>query len=137
MIKLSDDGTMDTVLVCDNCGEEFRYNFQNADIDESDDPEADYDAFVEESIADASSEHDCETPSADAIWTNTGGNGRASAVYQRTENGRSAMCWVMPYRTCVDLFRGTTRVEEGFPFATLTEAKAYADRFISGDMEVI
>lgn len=27
MILLSDDGTMDTVLVCDTCGEEFRGNY--------------------------------------------------------------------------------------------------------------
>lgn len=27
MIRLSDDGTMDTVLVCDECGQEMRYNY--------------------------------------------------------------------------------------------------------------
>ena len=71
-------------------------------------------------------------------WTNTGGNGRASQVWQRQLNGRGALCWVMPHRVLVDLFIGAQQVPvdgvpfagDSEPFATLTEARAYADRFL-------
>lgn len=63
MIRLGDDGTMDTVLVCSKCGEEFRYNFEPSNDpvdDENDDdgPEA-YDDFVKWAISDATEEHEC------------------------------------------------------------------------------
>lgn len=48
--ELSDDGTMDTVVRCTECGQEDRYNFEpgpDADEDADDtDNEAAYDAFV-------------------------------------------------------------------------------------------
>ena len=34
-ICLTDDGTMDTVIRCDACGKEYRFNFQTSDIEES------------------------------------------------------------------------------------------------------
>ncbi len=50
MISLTDDGTLDTVLRCDTCAQEFRFNFD----------EGDYDAWVEECVAEVSDEHTCE-----------------------------------------------------------------------------
>lgn len=57
MITLIDDGTMDTVLRCSECGEEMRYNFQ-PDPDIDDDGDA-YDDFVEWAIEDATADHEC------------------------------------------------------------------------------
>lgn len=44
MFTLGDDGTLDTVIVCDQCGEEMRFNFEP-----DSDPDSDYtyDDFVE------------------------------------------------------------------------------------------
>ncbi len=61
--SLADDGTMDTVISCDDCGAELRYNFDPGP-DEADGEEA-YDAFVAWCIEDAESEHECETVDAD------------------------------------------------------------------------
>jgi hypothetical protein len=60
MIQLTDDGTLDTVLRCSECGEEFRYNYEPDAF--SDDgstlaAEASYSAFIEWAIATA--EHEC------------------------------------------------------------------------------
>ena len=55
MIYLTDDGTLDTVLRCSECGEEFRYNYA------SDESGQDYDAFVDWAIEDATKEHECPT----------------------------------------------------------------------------
>lgn len=52
-ITLSDDGTFDTVLRCDECGEEFRFNWDGAP---SDDDNADELAC----IAEVESEHECQ-----------------------------------------------------------------------------
>lgn len=68
--ELTDDGTMDTVVRCADCGAEMRYNYQTGaddptDTAEASDADADamrlYDAFVDECIADAESEHTCPT----------------------------------------------------------------------------
>jgi RNase P subunit RPR2 len=56
-IRLSDDGTLDTVLVCRECGAEARYNY---DSDNTNDDATDYDAFIEWAIEDFDSEHECE-----------------------------------------------------------------------------
>ena len=62
-IELTDDGTLDTVLRCSDCGEELRYNFaassEFAEDNQSD--EVAYDAFVDWAIEDAESEHECPT----------------------------------------------------------------------------
>jgi hypothetical protein len=55
-IKLGDDGSLDTVLVCDECGAEMRYNYD--DTDHSGNPDA-YEEFVDWAIADASDQHSC------------------------------------------------------------------------------
>ena len=63
-IALSDDGTMDTVLVCTDCREEFRYNFDAEWHDDDCREDKDcgcYDVFVSWAIEDAESEHDCES----------------------------------------------------------------------------
>lgn len=60
--RLGDDGTMDTVVVCEECGEEMRYNYDPLPR-ESDDARTDeqaYDDFVEWALEDAESEHECE-----------------------------------------------------------------------------
>lgn len=55
-IVLSDDGTLDTVLVCTVCREEMRYNFAPDTDDET------YEDFVAWAIEDASAEHECGEP---------------------------------------------------------------------------
>ena len=67
-IRLSDDGTMDTVLMCEDCGEEMRYNYDPNDDgpDFNGSPETGYDAFVAWAIEDAESEHECEQEEAQA-----------------------------------------------------------------------
>ncbi len=60
-IELTDDGTLDTVLRCSNCGEEMRYTYdptQGESGDIADLPDT-YDDFVDWAIGDAESEHDC------------------------------------------------------------------------------
>lgn len=82
-ITLTDDGTMDTVLRCDECGEEFRFNWDGAP---SDDDNADelaalkdanptfsenalrevldemlYDEWVDSCIAEIEAEHECHS----------------------------------------------------------------------------
>ena len=65
-IELTDDGTMDTVLRCDECGEEFRFNYSDGPADGPrcehglDDGCSDcYDDFVDDSIAEIEAEHRC------------------------------------------------------------------------------
>ena len=67
-MQLTDDGTLDTVIRCSECGEEFRFNFANSGDDESPEgPEA-YDSFVEDCCEDAAEEHEC-APSDDDVET--------------------------------------------------------------------
>lgn len=54
MIVLSDDGTMDTVVVCDECGQEYRGTY-----DGDGDPETGYDDFVDYLINEVADEHIC------------------------------------------------------------------------------
>jgi len=59
---LGDDGTLDTVIECRDCGAEMRYNFQGyGDIDSGDlfDDAQAYDAFVDQCIEDANDNHVC------------------------------------------------------------------------------
>ena len=55
-IELTDDGTLDTVLRCSECGEDMRYTYMPDSDDDS------YDAFVDWAIEDAESEHECSKP---------------------------------------------------------------------------
>lgn len=48
--SLGDDGTLDTVIVCNRCGQELRFNF---------DGDGGYDAFVAWCFETAADEHDC------------------------------------------------------------------------------
>ncbi len=68
MIELTDGGTLDTVLRCSLCGEEFRGNY-DVSMESGDDesqPEreqqalADYDEWVDSFIKDIAGEHECE-----------------------------------------------------------------------------
>lgn len=70
-IILTDDGTMDTVLCCTECGEEMRYNYQSGcdDDPELTDEQA-YDAFIESCIDDATAEHECRNAEEEEEDTN-------------------------------------------------------------------
>jgi hypothetical protein len=68
--SLGDDGTMDTVIVCDGCGEEIRYTY-DAGPDDDDPPMSDedrytawisddrYTAWIAECKVDAADDHQC------------------------------------------------------------------------------
>lgn len=64
-IRLGDDGTMDTVLVCEECGEEMRYNYDGGECDHHEDCKSEacardlYEAFVDWAIEDATEDHIC------------------------------------------------------------------------------
>lgn len=64
---LGDDGTMDTVICCDECGEEMRYMY---DPDPQGGQVESYDEFVEWAISDFDEDHECSdsetTPGAEA-----------------------------------------------------------------------
>ena len=68
-IVLADDGTLDTVIECLECGEQFRFSFaswaESLDDDDEDDQD-DYDAFVEWCIEDVEAEHECDESDDDA-----------------------------------------------------------------------
>lgn len=51
--SLTDDGTLDTVLRCADCGQELRYNFDGESGQT-------YDDFVEWALTDADEDHECE-----------------------------------------------------------------------------
>jgi hypothetical protein len=63
-IELTDDGTLDTVLHCSQCGREFRGNYDpeppgpNEGRTEEQDMEA-YDAWIGDFIAEIEDEHEC------------------------------------------------------------------------------
>lgn len=54
-IVLTDDGTLDTVLRCTECGEELRYH-----CGPDEEATQTYDEFVEWAIKDAESDHACD-----------------------------------------------------------------------------
>jgi hypothetical protein len=58
-IKLTDDGTMDTVLRCSACGQEFRFNFP---LDGELERRIYYDAWVQDCIDEIGDEHVCGFP---------------------------------------------------------------------------
>ncbi len=58
--RLGDDGTMDTVIYCSECGQEQRYNFDSAEANAETEDDA-YDAFVDWCLEDFESEHECPT----------------------------------------------------------------------------
>lgn len=57
---LSDDGTMDTVITCRNCGRDERYTFAAWADSEAPEDANDYDEFVEWALEDAAMVHECE-----------------------------------------------------------------------------
>ena len=66
MIRLTDDGTMDTVIECSDCGEEFRGNYDpwGPDMVDEDEPtaaeaECAYEDFTKDFIDEVEMEHDC------------------------------------------------------------------------------
>lgn len=57
MIELRDDGTMDTVVGCSECGHEMRFNFDPGPDEEG---FQDYDDFIDECIETMEEEHECD-----------------------------------------------------------------------------
>ena len=57
--RLGDDGTLDTVIYCAECGAETRFNYDPAISAEDANDVGDYDAFVGECLEEFESEHDC------------------------------------------------------------------------------
>ncbi len=53
--RLGDDGTLDTVLVCKECGKEVRYNFDVG----PDDTDISYDSWVVDILAEFDEDHEC------------------------------------------------------------------------------
>jgi hypothetical protein len=65
--ELTDDGTLDTVVRCTECGVELRYKYDSSDADtvDPDDNGDAYDAFVAWAIEDAEQVHVCESEDAE------------------------------------------------------------------------
>jgi RNase P subunit RPR2 len=64
--NLSDDGTLDTVVKCNVCGAELRYNYDGPDMhavysapNADDESDRRYRDFVEWAIEDAEADHVC------------------------------------------------------------------------------
>lgn len=58
---LTDDGTMDTIVRCEYCGQEERFNYDpppEADDSEQDDEEL-YAEWIDECCANADDDHEC------------------------------------------------------------------------------
>jgi len=55
MFTLIDDGTLDTVVRCDSCGEEMRYNYS----EDFNFEEYDYDQFLSWALETAAEDHEC------------------------------------------------------------------------------
>lgn len=58
MIFLTDDGTLDTVLECSDCGEQMRYNYPTA-MDEDEGDYIYYERWTDQIITDETQEHEC------------------------------------------------------------------------------
>ena len=59
--SLGDDGTMDTVVFCDVCGQEERYSFDGCKAcDDGHDGAECYNKFIRWAQADANELHECE-----------------------------------------------------------------------------
>ena len=60
---LGDDGTLDTVIVCSECGAEMRFNFDGEHLDENATEQEcsdAYDEFVAWAKEQATEDHECE-----------------------------------------------------------------------------
>ena len=66
-------------------------------------------------------------------WHNTGGNGKASAVWIRRAGSLTAEIRVMPFRCMVTLYvgRDVDQDYEGIPIQGLEAAKSWADSLMS------
>ncbi len=60
-IQLGDDGTLDTVLYCSDCRQEYHFNYdpEADDYPHGDQAEDSYNNFVDECIAELKAEHVC------------------------------------------------------------------------------
>lgn len=81
--RLGDDGTLDTVIYCSECGVEQRYNFDPAMPDTIDDIESDYASFVDWCLEDFDSEHECQTPVCEICGEPAGAGGALCPVHLR------------------------------------------------------
>lgn len=64
--SLIDDGTMDTVIRCDKCGEEIRFTAAECNSDSEEDGDT-YDNFVQWCIEECEDDHVCDTVPDDAV----------------------------------------------------------------------
>ncbi len=62
LMTLSDDGTMDTVVLCDNCGQEYRYTYLGSPDTASEEWDSAYEDFVNWALSDAGKRHESEPP---------------------------------------------------------------------------
>jgi transcription elongation factor Elf1 len=59
-MRLGDDGSLDTVIVCSDCGWEMRYHYDpSTEEDEDTTDEEAYSDFVDWCLDDAEGEHEC------------------------------------------------------------------------------
>jgi hypothetical protein len=58
-IVLADDGTLDTVLRCDDCNKEFRFTYAGYDYGDIKDDDEAYAAFVADMVNALKEEHVC------------------------------------------------------------------------------
>jgi hypothetical protein len=71
-IQLSDDGTMDTLFRCTDCGQEFRFSvdaWSHADESSKECQDGDCDCrdtWIDEQIDEISDEHECEEDETEA-----------------------------------------------------------------------
>lgn len=61
--KLSDDGTLDTVVVCEECGEEVRFNYADSGFDAQGAMIYTLMDFIKWCLKDAEEDHECPIPS--------------------------------------------------------------------------
>ena len=57
--RLTDDGTMDTLVRCVKCGQVDRYNYDPQIPDPNHSDQDEYDAFVDECIVTSEEDHVC------------------------------------------------------------------------------
>lgn len=60
MFSLHDDGTMDTLLVCDECGQTYRFTYPGGSYP--------YDVYVQDTIEELEEEHECKSPYYIAVY---------------------------------------------------------------------
>jgi hypothetical protein len=99
MAYVIDDGTMDTVIVCDTCGREHRFNFGDgpdgtSGMDDNDEPGdiARYETFVLDCIEDIDTSCECEGKA----WSVGRNDGTMDVMRFATHDEASAYIGTLP-----------------------------------------